>query len=80
VKFIDEIEKAKAGDERELESSRWTLDLGVRQRLADNVTLFFDAVNVTNEPKEKFKFKGSEFEHEVESTGRTFFLGVEATF
>lgn len=80
AKFRDELQKFVSDDEREIEDSIWTLDLGVRQQIGENATLVFEAINVTDAEKRKTKLKDGEVEREVESTGRLFFLGFEATF
>lgn len=80
MKYIDELKKFKKEGEREIEDGRFTLDVGFRQRLAENVQLTFDAINLLDTKKEKVKFKGGEVEREEESTGRLFVLGIEATF
>lgn len=80
AKFRDELMKFGAIGESEVEQAIWSLDLGVRQKIGNNATLVFEVINVTDAQKEITKFKGSDIEREVESTGRLFFVGIEATF
>lgn len=79
VKFIDELENID-GASREVEAAAWIVDCGIRQRITDQVSLFFDVLNVTDEAKDKTKQTATDLETSSESVGRTFILGFRASF
>ncbi|MFQ5544228.1 MAG: TonB-dependent receptor domain-containing protein, partial [Nitrospiria bacterium] len=82
AQFRGNIEKFKADkNEQEKEKEQWTLDLGIRKTLGQNMSLFFDALNLTDAKKKKTKLLGNgEREDEIESTGTLYIVGIKGRF
>jgi TonB-dependent receptor len=55
------------------------LDASLGYEINDNVTVSFEAVNITNEPVESFFAEEIQL-REYSETGRRFFVGVRATY
>jgi outer membrane receptor protein involved in Fe transport len=79
VKYIGELQNLD-GASREIEQEAWIVDCGIRQRITDQVSIFFDVINVTDQTKDKTKTTATDFETSSERVGRTFILGFRATF
>ncbi len=80
AKYLGELEKVTGLDEIEVEENRLLLDLGLRYSVSPNVSLSFDALNVTDPDQDKKKFKDGEVTLDSETPGRVFFAGIEARF
>lgn len=78
-KYVGDFSKDN-GDKKEFEESQWFLDVGLRQRLAGQLFLTLDALNVLDTKKEKVKYEGDATVFERESTGTVYLIGLEATF
>ena len=78
-KYVGDFSKTEA-DKKETEASQWFLDIGLRQRLADQLYFTVDALNVLDTEKEKAIFDGDDTVFERESTGTVYLVGLEATF
>jgi outer membrane receptor for ferrienterochelin and colicin len=78
-KYVGDFSKNEV-DKEETEASQWFLDVGLRQRLTDQLYFTVDALNILDTEKEKVKFEGGKTEFERETTGPVYLVGLEATF
>jgi outer membrane receptor for ferrienterochelin and colicin len=78
-KYVGDFSKNEV-DKEETEASQWFLDVGLRQRLTDQLYFTVDALNILDTEKEKVKFEGDKTEFERETTGPVYLVGLEATF
>ncbi|WP_375208189.1 TonB-dependent receptor [Hyphococcus sp.] len=78
-KFLDSL---NAGDPNKDEywEERGQLDLQARVNVSDNLSLVAEAVNVTDEGRTELTGPGARFLQEDARFGRTFWLGVNASF
>jgi len=79
-KYLGDLEKVKGTDEVEVEESRFLVDIGLRHKLADNVTLTADVKNVLNPDQDKNLFKGDDTTFDTETPGRVFWVGIKGKF
>lgn len=80
AKYLGSLTKVKAVDEREVEDSRLLIDVGLRHTVTPNITVTFDVINVFDPDQDKNLFKGTDTTFDSETSGRVFFLGLQAKF
>ncbi|MFN3579610.1 MAG: TonB-dependent receptor plug domain-containing protein [Pseudomonas sp.] len=78
-KYVGESEKTDA-NKREVLSSQWFLDIGLRQEMADGVFLTADALNVLNTEKNSTTHEQNGRVLSREASGAVYMIGFEATF
>lgn len=78
--YVSKIAKDEFSGTTERTEGEFYLDLYAETRLVGNVKAFGWIENITGEARRKVKIDGANTDIEEEGTGRTFFVGLKATF
>ncbi len=80
-KFMDKLKDKNPDGSSEVEEIPVGLDIGIRQKVSKNASLFLEVQNVLDGEKEKHKTAlNGETEFESEETGRYFLIGLQGSF